>query len=132
MIVTGALEVRYLGNGDWGLISPLRVTWKVRPAFHVVKGFKTDLASIPRIVRSLVPKGRNETRAAVVHDWIYRGRCEQRFTRAEADRLFLDIMEEDGVGWLRRWAIYSGVRAGGWASWKGREKGKDSDTDEHG
>ena len=117
MIITGPLDIRHVGGENWRLLAPLAVEWNSME-FDVRAGFKTDLASVPRVIRGLVPKGRNETRGAVVHDWLYRGH-EAGWTRLEADSLFLAAMDEDGVGWLRRQTIYRAVRAFGMWSWKG-------------
>lgn len=117
MIIIGTLDLRHVDGEDWKLLMPLSVQWKNR-AFDVRQGFETDLASIPRVVRGLVPRGRNETRAAVVHDWLYRGH-ENGWKREEADELFLEAMAEDGVGWLRRRVIHRAVRMFGLWSWKG-------------
>jgi hypothetical protein len=35
-----------------------------------------------------------------------------------ADKIFLDAMEEIGVGWLTRKTIYLAVRLGGWRTYK--------------
>ena len=88
----------------------------------VKRGFETDFASVPGLVilPGLVPRsGKGIREASVVHDWIYRGNEGDRFTRAEADKIFLKVMECLGVAWLRRYAAYYGVRMGGFASWKG-------------
>jgi len=118
MIITGHLDTRHLEGENRQLVAPLQVNWQGKE-FEVPTDFVTDLASVPRGFRWLIPKGRNESRGAVVHDFIYRGNCRIKFTRAEADQLFLDAMEENGVGWVRRKAIYGAVRAGGMFSWRG-------------
>lgn len=123
-IVLGSLDLRHVEGENWELLAPLNVTWGDYE-FQVKEGFLTDLASIPRVVRWLVPKGRNESKAAVVHDWLYRHDfC--RMSRAEADALFLAIMEECGVGGIRRQVIYRAVRIAGGFSWGGIEV-RDSD-----
>ena len=118
-IVTGSLDIRHLEGENWLLLAPLSVVRPLLFDFDIPAGFVTDLASVPRAARWLIPKGRNESLGAVVHDFIYRGHVPG-ITRAQADRLFLEIMEQSGVGWWRRQAIYRAVRAGGWASWKGK------------
>ncbi len=102
-----------------------RRIWIVEESFHalwgdtlvvVEQGFETDLASVPRLFRSLIPQVGRHIQAAIVHDKIYRT-TGHGITRKQADDMFLDGMETRGVGWLRRWTIYTAVRGGGWASW---------------
>ena len=86
---------------------------------EIEKGFLTDLASIPRVFRSLIPQIGHHLQPAVVHDWLY-GRHEG-LTRLEADQMLLDGMRAMGVSWARRKVIYRAVRLGGGRRWrKGR------------
>ena len=59
----------------------------------------------------------NGRKAAVLHDSRY---CIKQGSRKDADDLFLEALERCGVGFLRRWAMYAGVRAGGWVYWDSR------------
>lgn len=96
---------------------PINVVWNGRELTVPIK-FKTDLASIPRVALSLVNgKFGKHILPAIVHDYLYRT-TDHDFTREEADEMFLDGMEAAGVYWLRRKAMYSAVRAGGWLSWQ--------------
>ena len=76
----------------------------------VPKGFKTDYASVPKIFRNIINTYGNHGRAAVVHDWLYSKNCEINITRAEADKIFLEIMKEWGVGYIKRQFMYRMVR----------------------
>ena len=49
-------------------------------------------------------------RAAVVHDWLYSSKCEINITRAEADKIFLEIMTEWNVKKYKRLLMYWLVR----------------------
>lgn len=80
----------------------------------VPKGFQTDLASIPLGLWNLLPKSGRYDRAAVIHDWLY---TKNGCTRAEADAVLKEAMEALGVGRVKIWMIYSGVRSGGWHAW---------------
>ena len=88
---------------------------------EVPKGFRTDLATIPWPLVGIPGAARygNHNRATVLHDWVYKlgGYLGYgvRMTRAEADRMFLDVMKEDGVGW-QRFPMFWAVRAypGNW------------------
>ena len=74
----------------------------------VPAGMVTDLASIPRLFRSVVPQVADHLIPALFHD----AACEGLLglTRAEADQMFLDFMEASGVGRVRRYAMFSAVR----------------------
>lgn len=80
----------------------------------VPTGFKTDLASVPRVLWNLLPPVGRYDAAATVHDFLYQ---HNGVTRHEADRVLHEAMCVLGVGWWTRWAIYSGVVVGGWVVW---------------
>jgi hypothetical protein len=85
----------------------------------VPAGFRTDLASVPRIARSIVPQIGRHLQAAIVHDWCLGREVVMRgveMTEAEKHQLFLDGMASLGVPWLRRKIMYQAVRTWGW--WK--------------
>ncbi len=77
--------------------------------FHVPAGFRTDLASVPRIFFWLFPSYGAYTKAAILHDYL----CETKLvSRADADGLFRRTMRELEVPFLRRWMMWAGVRVG--------------------
>ena len=76
----------------------------------VPKGFKTDYASVPRVFRNIINSYGKHGRAAVVHDWLYSSKCTLDVTREEADKIFLEIMKECGVGTIKRQFMYRMVR----------------------
>ena len=86
---------------------------------EVPENFITDLASIPRVVRGLIPQNGRHRRAAVIHDYLYRMAGAEGFdwTRLEADKCFLEAMEVDGVPRLRRRVMYAAVRFWGGIMW---------------
>ena len=106
---------------EWVVEAPFTALWKN----HVIKvpmGSRTDLASIPRLFRSLIPQVGRHLQPAIVHDILYRRPDSRKgLDRAQADRMFLDGMESVGVGWARRWAMYTAVRAAGASSFAGEE-----------
>ncbi len=81
----------------------------------VPQGFTTDLASVPRIFQSIVPKMGHHIRPAIVHDYCYEGFTD--LSRKEADEMFLDGMKSTKVSWLRRTAMWAAVRVGGRGLW---------------
>ncbi len=122
------------GEWEFTLHEPFWVRWERRDRagasleiweFEVKAGFTTDLASVPRIFRSLIPQVGRHLQAAIVHDWCYENIVEGLadgdraiMTRKEADLLFLEGMKEAGVSWLKRKLMYWAVRVAG-ASWWG-------------
>lgn len=88
---------------------------------RVPEGFQFDLASIPRPLWGLIAPFELSIAAPLLHDYLYRcgGRTpSQAYTRAEADRIFLDVMRREGVSRWRRGLAYSAVRVFGGASWR--------------
>lgn len=81
----------------------------------VPAGFTTDLASVPRVFQSIIPKLGHHIRPAIVHDYCYEGGTN--LTRKEADEMFLEGMQQTKVGWLRRNAMWLAVRVGGRGLW---------------
>ena len=73
------------------------------------------------VLAVLIQKLGRQNKAAVIHDAIYQDVVPGfRFTRAEADQVFLDGMKDAGVGKFKRYVMYYAVRLGGFASWKRR------------
>ena len=117
------LDLRALDNDEWLVISELKYKL-TRELVHkgpdgcgyiltVPRGFVTDLASVPRVARSLVT-GLDETRKpATLHDYLYRRRVG---SRAWADAVFLEAMKSTQTGFIKRWACWLAVRIGGWAA----------------
>lgn len=119
---------------------------------HVPNGFVYDGASVPRVLWSLAglhPDGLMRA-ASLVHDYIYIWKGELKpwtksykhgciawvadtrvsmavkFTRKQADDLFLLMLKASGMSWSKRNKAYLGVRLGGWVPWK-KERRKDLD-----
>jgi hypothetical protein len=88
-------------------------------------GSRWDGASIPRIARVLFDRVELGSIGALCHDGFYRGGGRFAFgsascvlSRAEADRLFRDQMESEGVARWKRNAAYQSVRWFGSGSWR--------------
>jgi hypothetical protein len=82
--------------------------------FIVPAGFETDYASVPRPLWSIFPPSGKYSRAAVLHDYLYRF---SKLSRKRCDDIFLECMDALGVPYFKRYAMYWGVRMGGWAAW---------------
>lgn len=84
-------------------------------SFIVAAGFRTDFASVPRLVTALVPKMGVHTLAAILHDWfcvlLKLGTCP--VSSADADGIFRRVMRENGASLQRAWLAWTAVR---WAA----------------
>lgn len=104
------------------------------------EGFQYDLATIPRYFWTIVGPHELSPEATLIHDYLYISRGGQkkcfhhkeilgcietkniRYSRKEADDLFLRMMQEAGVIWWRRLLGYAGVRFFGSFYWKPNEE----------
>jgi hypothetical protein len=117
------LDLRAYLPGEWVVLTAL-VYQALAGIYSVPRGFITDLASIPRVLRSIYERNGLSRRPAVLHDYLY---CAQLTTRAEADALFLEALAAEGVGWAMRRSMWLGVRVGGWVYWNRRADGMRAD-----
>lgn len=103
----------------WVLGPPLIWSDPVYGRLEAPTGFRTDLASIPRIARSLPafdPNGASR-RPAVMHDYLYSSQAGYRLGREFADSFLRAALLSEGAGsWTAR-AFYWAVRAGGASHW---------------
>ncbi len=115
----GPLDVRDLDGRQFLLLMPFSYTTRAGTVIHVPAGFRTDMASVPRLIWQVIPPLGTYDKPAVIHDWLYQtGRCNgDTITRAQADDVLLEACECSGVGWAMRQSIYRGVRIGGWVPW---------------
>ena len=121
----GDLVVRRLDDEVWAVEEPLVYRGR-RDRFTVPAGFRTDFASVPRVVVWLIPRFGRYTAAAILHDWLCTVGIETgAVTSRDADGLFRRVMREQGVPVVRRWLMWAGVRwgaltdadrRGGWAA----------------
>ena len=83
----------------------------------VKAGFDFDGASIPQALWSVYgnPLSGKFRIAALIHDALY---ASQIVSREVADAIFLDLMKQHEVGYLKRQSMYYAVRSAGWYSWK--------------
>ena len=88
--------------------------WNV--VVHVMPGFRTDGASIPRLLWPIFgsPYDPDIMAAATGHDAMYRGRI---VPRKDADRAFSNMMAANGIRTWKRRRIWLGVRLFGWITW---------------
>jgi len=110
----------YIDHPDGRFIveNPMRYKWKGE-VIEVPKGFITDFASIPRVVRMFITVNDRHKRPALLHDYLYYRGGEIGnlvYTRYDADKAFLHFMKDVGVSVWKRHTMYRAVRMFGWMS----------------
>ena len=89
----------------------------------IPEGFRFDLASIPRLLWAMIAPFELSIAAPLVHDFLYRYggmlASGQLLNRSEADTIFAELMEREGVPGWRRVLAYRAVRTFGRGSWSG-------------
>lgn len=105
------------GEREWLVKEPLRFkSENLGRTLKVPAGTPTDLASIPQILWSILPKEGKYDRAAVLHDTAYEHLLTDTlgnpldFSKKTADSLFLEAMLADGVPSARANRMYWAVR----------------------
>lgn len=117
-------EVREGKRSDrqWELVLVLEYQGQ-RDRYAVPPQQTTDFASVPRVFAWFIPSIGRYTKAAILHDYLWRELAAQGTMKwIDADGIFRRAMRELGVPFLRRWIMWAAVR---WAAlfkpdgWKG-------------
>ncbi len=83
--------------------------------FVIKKGFKTDLASIPKFMWWFIaPTDWGILCPAILHDILY---ATKEYSRKQSDMLFKEKMGDFGLGIIKRNLAYLAVRLFGWVAW---------------
>lgn len=111
-----ALEVAdNVDDGQWILTAPLIYESDVAGrTFYVPAGFKTDLASVPRLPVVFMLTGDTSREAAALHDYLY---SAHPVSRSMADRVLREASAVTQVPAWRRWMMWAGVRLFGGPHW---------------
>jgi hypothetical protein len=113
--------VRELGDGErWELVEPLEFCLLVGHGHIVVtvpKGFVTNYASVPCLLRGIFPPQGKWNRAAILHDYLYSH--PGNASRFYVDCTFCEAMAALGVPWYRRVPMFIAVLFFGWLFWNG-------------
>ena len=110
-------------GGEWVLTTALLYQSDIaRQTFMVPPGFRTDLASVPRMPIIYFLTGNSSTEASVIHDFLY---CTKTVSRELADAVFREASAVTGVPAWRRWVMWAGVRLGGGAYYDPPLSGRD-------
>ena len=132
--------IKYIGDDNWVIAEDCSYTTNGGFTITVKTGFKTDLASVPRILWAVVATFELSVAAPVFHDLIYRSAGEvalpdgqvapadKTFNRQEADDLFLELMTLANIrAWKRKMAYYAVSSFAGYA-WRKKDGETTSET----
>ena len=93
----------------------------------IKKGFDFDGASIPKWLWSIYgsPLNGNYVVASLIHDGLY---ASQKVSKSVSDKIFLDVMKQSKVGYIKRTSMYLAVKMFGGKDWKEASEYKDEYT----
>lgn len=111
----GQLIVSWHPPSMWMLREPLAFTSRTGLVVLVPAGFRTDLASVPRLPGLYLTLGGLAHAPAAIHDYLY---AHGSLSRRQADLLFLEACEVVGVPQWKASLMYFGVRLFGWARYR--------------
>ena len=120
------LEIEYIDGRKWRVATAFDFLVEcgekclIRP-ITVPAGFVTDFASIPRAFWTILPPTGKYGKAAVIHDYLYVMGGDlppDKFTKADADRIFYEAMGVLGVGSVTRYVMWKAVSAFGRGAFK--------------
>jgi hypothetical protein len=104
---------------SWELMREITYHARTRD-FTAERGMRTDFASVPRAFVWFLPRYGRYTKAAIIHDHLWREQVPHTITRIEADGIFRQAMRQLEVPFLRRWIMWAAVRWGALATEDGR------------
>ena len=121
-----SLKVERLGENSWKLLEDFSLATD-KYEVTVKKGFDFDGASIPKVLWSVIgsPMEGNYVPGAVIHDGLY---ASQKVSKMVADNIFLDLMKQSNVGYVKRTSMYLAVKVFGGKDWKKANEYKDEYT----
>lgn len=104
-----APDLKRLSNGHYRVRQPWTVELNGRK-WRVPKGYKSNGMTVPAGMKESLGDGiiYRETWAAVFHDWLF---TQPDLSRAEADRLFYDLLIAYGVPGPKASLMYTTVSA---------------------
>ena len=123
---SGDVIGEFIGDKDFKLLKDLsyenneiKVTAKA--------GMIYDMASIPKIFWRVIgsPYIGKYRRAATLHDALYTSKGLGKLNKKQVDKLFLEMMQVDGVSFWKSRVMYLAVKYGGDSAWESVEKDGD-------
>lgn len=114
------LRVEQIDDETWRLLEPLvYYSHILQRSIAAPAGFVTDFASVPRLPFIYWLLGGRASKAAVIHDLLYRR--GGGVSRADADSVFVEAMQASGHAAWRQRLMWRGLRVGGGSSYHKRE-----------
>ncbi len=111
MSFEGDIDLRWMGDGRWRLMSELIYVGGEGDRFAIPAGYITDLASVPQCLQGLYPAYGAYIGASVWHDYAITHLTPMGvITGRDTDGIFRRIMKEEQVPFGRRWAMWTAVR----------------------
>lgn len=112
------LKVEKVSTNTWKLLDDLVYVDSKHGAIGVPVDYVTDFASVPRVPIVFDFLGEVGHAAATIHDYLY---DYGSITKSECDAVFHRALRDDGIGIIRSFIMYSGVKLfGHWAFKKAR------------
>ena len=106
------VDVEQVNDVEWRLLTKIGYTGKTQ-RFEVPVGSNTDFASVPRMFVWLLPRYGRYTKAAILHDHLWRVAVPAgELSLRDADGILRRALRELGVTFLRRWLMWAAVRYG--------------------
>lgn len=94
--------------------------------FVIPKNFKTNLASVPRLLWFVFPTFGTWTTPSIVHDYLYATSNEIKYTRKKADIIFRDLCIQYNTPKHIAYLFYYMIRWFGYFNYKKRKNYKTS------
>ena len=107
------------GNKYWYVFKDFEMS-----DFIIPKGFKTNLASVPRMLWFIFPTFGTWTTPSIIHDYLYATSNELKYTRKKADIKFRDLCIKYGTPKWKAQLFYYVVRTFGYFNYKKRKNSK--------
>ena len=110
------IKIEKVNSREYKLTESIEVVVN-KSRITVYEGFIFDGASVPRVLWNIIgsPFTGKYTLASLIHDALYRS---ESLKRKECDEIFLEIMKKSNVNYIKRYAMYYGVRASGGLIWR--------------
>lgn len=117
------VQVEQVNDKSWKVLEGFSYQGK-EDLFEVSVGEETDFASVPRLFVWFLPRYGRWTKAAILHDHLWRkevGQNGKQIAYIDADGTFRRAMRELDVPFLKRWIMWGAVRWGALAQKEGRK-----------
>jgi hypothetical protein len=116
------LDIKCVNDDLWELDSPLIYESDIlERTVSMPKGFRTDLASVPRIPLVYMAWGGRAHREAVLHDYLYRIDSDPVVSFSIANAVFYEAMKAREKPFYVRYPMFWGVCLGGITSYHKRK-----------